>query len=66
MMKRKKTDFPEVLVLGRQGKENKFKIGEYLQEYQKDELQALFAKLLTFSQVIRESRLNKMQIYAEK
>ena len=36
------TDFPEVLELGRQEKENK--IGEHLQEHQKDELKALIAE----------------------
>ena len=37
------TDFPKVLELGRQGKEKEKKIGEHLQEHQKDEQKALFA-----------------------
>ena len=40
----KNTDFPEVLELGQEGKENELKIGVHLQENQKDQLKALFAE----------------------
>ena len=38
------TDFPEVLELGREGKEKEIKIGKHLQEHNKHELKALFAE----------------------
>ena len=45
-MRKRKTDFPEVLELGREGKEKEIKIGEHLPEHQKDELKALFAEYI--------------------
>ena len=57
------TDFLEVLELGREGKEKKRKIGQYLLEHQKDELKALFAEFTdVFSDYPRKSDLIKCKL----
>ena len=57
------TDFPEVLELGREGKEKEIKNGEHLQEHYKDELKALFAEYTdVFSDYLRKTDFIKCKL----